>query len=164
MRVKFHLPIRLDIWRASGSSMHWAVGFWMPGLIGSASIPGYTTDGSLIRYSLPEKNSSRPLQSTIRYSLIEARLNYEYRRKGRIYLDPLDPESDFVERLNEDLETPTGTPVISHIVGVGGDIKVRPWLNCSLDLSTGYRRNASHISGNDYPFFEVRFNSAFTPF
>ncbi len=99
-----------------------------------------------------------------RYSSIDVRLNYEYRRKGRIYLDPLDPESDFVERLNEDLETPTGTPVISHIVGLGGDINVRSWLKCSLDLSTGSRRNASHIPGNDYPFFEVRFNSTFTLF
>ena len=92
------------------------------------------------------------------YNRISASLSYEFRRKGRIYLDFMDPDSNFIELMNEGYTTPSGIPVLSHIFTLKGMYRFTPYLSASLGLSGGHRKNRLHQEGDNGYFFETTFN------
>ena len=91
----------------------------------------------------------------------EAALSYELRQKGRIYLNVLDPESEFANFVGNPSSTPTGTPVISHIVGLSGAYELSTMLFLSGELALGYQYNREHRPGNNGFFFEALLNCTF---
>ncbi len=91
-------------------------------------------------------------------NIIEASLSYELRQKGPIYLNVLDPESEFDNYVGNPTSTPTGTPVISHIVEFSGTFALSSSLLFSGDLALGYKYNKEHTPGNDGFFFKALLN------
>ncbi|GEM_PF-2735685 len=85
-------------------------------------------------------------------------LSYEFRQKGEIYLDVLDSASRY-ENYKENTEsTPTGTPIVSHIIEVKGVFECSPGITFSGNITTGYRKNIKHESGEEGFFFETKLN------
>ena len=89
---------------------------------------------------------------------LQAGLSYELRRKGRVYLDVLDPESVYDNYVDETSPAPTGTAVISHIFTLAGRYRWHPHIALSGTLSLGYRMNRGHVRGDDGAFFAFRLN------
>jgi len=87
-------------------------------------------------------------------------LSYEFRQKGEIYLNVLDPASKY-ENYKENTEaTPTGTPIVSHIVKAKGKFQISPRVTLSGNITTGYRQNREHEAGQNGFFFETTLNGA----
>ncbi len=57
--------------------------------------------------------------------------------------------------------TPTGTPVISHIVGLSSANGLFPKLFLCGELALGYQYNKEHQPGNNGFFFEAMLNCTF---
>jgi len=76
-------------------------------------------------------------------------------------LNVLDPESEFDNFVGNPSSTPTGTPVISHIVGLSGAYGLSTMVFLSGDLALGYQYNREHRPGNNGLFFEALLNCTF---
>jgi hypothetical protein len=87
--------------------------------------------------------------------------DYELRLKGRVYLDPLDPESQLANYPNRRGPAPTGPVEISHIVGLEGIWEPAPRWTLSARLVGGHRTGAEHVEGRRRLFGEVYLDGTF---
>ena len=79
-------------------------------------------------------------------------LSYELRQKGEIYLNPLDPASQFENYKTNTDSTPTGTALTSHILKTTGKISIKPNISLNGELTAAYERNRAHLAG-DHGFY-----------
>jgi hypothetical protein len=89
---------------------------------------------------------------------LQAGLSYELRRKGRVYLDVLDPASVYDNYVTTTSAAPTGTVLTSHILTLTGRYSWSPRLSLSGACSFRYQLNREHVPGDDGPFFAVQLN------
>jgi hypothetical protein len=80
-------------------------------------------------------------------------VSYELRQKGEIYLNPLDPASEFGNYKSVSDTTPTGTVLTSHILKTKGSWQITPGLSLVGELSTGYELNKEHVEGEHGFYF-----------
>ena len=80
-------------------------------------------------------------------------VSYELRQKGEIYLNPLDPESQFENYTTTENSTPTGTVLTSHILKTTGKMTITPNISLVGEISTGYELNREHTAGNHGFYF-----------
>jgi hypothetical protein len=85
-------------------------------------------------------------------------LGYELRQKGRVYLDILDPESEYDNYVTVGSSTPTGTVLTSHIITLAGRYRWSPHLSVTGVCSVGYRLNREHVAGDDGAFTALQLN------
>jgi len=148
----------------------WMYNRWQPYLIFSSrkklvSLPDFTENHSYLDfptgYFLGGDVQSFYFELSWVYDfLFETSVSYEFRQKGPIYLNVLDPESEFDNYKINSSSTPTGIPVVSHIVGLKGSYAFSSIVSLSGDILMGYQYNREHLSGNNGYFFEVMLNCA----
>ncbi len=148
----------------------WMYNRWQPYLIFSSrkklvSLPDSTEDRSYLDfptgYFLGGDVQSFYFELSWDYNFLpETSISYEFRQKGPIYLNVLDPASEFDNyKVNSD-STPTGTPVVSHIGGIKVLYHFSPGFSLSGDIAMGYQYNREHLPGNNGYFFEAMLNCA----
>ena len=148
----------------------WMYNRWQPYLIFSSrkklvSLPDFTDNHSYLDfptgYFLGGDVQSFYFELFWDYDfLLETSISYEFRQKGPIYLNALDPTSEFNNYKINSSQTPTGTPVVSHIAGLKVLYHFSPVFSLSGDIAMGYQYNREHVSGNDGYFFEAMLNCA----
>ena len=143
----------------------WMYNRWQPYLIFSSrkklvSLPDFTNSRSYLDfptgYFLGGDVQSFYFELSWVYDFpLETSLSYEFRQKGPIYLNVLDPMSEFDNYKINSSRTPTGTPIVSHIAGLKVLYYFSPVVSFSGDIVMGYEYNREHLSGNNGYFFEV---------
>lgn len=162
------LPGNLDFHFEWARIDPWMYNRWQPYLIFSSrkklvSFPDSTVYASYLDfptgYFLGGDVQSFYFELSWNYNfLLETSISYEFRQKGPIYLNVLDPASEFDNyKINSD-STPTGTPVVSHIGGIKVLYHFSPGFSISGDIAAGYQYNREHLSGNNGYFFEAMLN------
>jgi hypothetical protein len=141
----------------------WCYNRWQPystfssrkKFLSPATSKNQTLDFPIGYYLGPDAESLFIETSFMKIGLLWVKLNYELRKKGEVYLDILDPQSDFVSRMNEDLAAPSGVPVISNILGLSAEYIAGPMMTLSVNTGIGKKNNSGHVEGEDSLLWEL---------
>jgi len=146
----------------------WTYNRWQPYLIFSSrkKYLSTATNKQILDFPIgyflgPDVESWFWLAEFDRGEKLRAGLSYELRRKGRVYLDVLDPESLYDNYVNVTGAAPTGTVLTSHILTLSGYTSWHPRWALDGSCSVEYRRNREHAAGDHGFFLAARLNCSY---